>query len=310
MDYPPLREDVSRLGAAAPSYDNHAENEARAHLAETLLGAQSGPNASLPDLAELARALLALAAGTRKKVLLAVADNPSERLPWCAFGPELLVSLYTTNVHTRSDRLDRPLSLTCCASRPAWPPSLRHCNHRHGPSGRDGRRLAALALGSCRVLATQCRGGSWCSPWRLGGWPRTTRRWRSVSEPAFPWVSRSPPIPPRVPTSTRCFSVDRFGRMSAGRRSRSSTVRIYCSPRQRLLAAARALVEAWEAGRPLNIRLREGPLRNRRPPRAQRGRSRSRSLQTVAGASRRANLDVPSAASHLSCERRRSCCGH
>src|SRR5699024_4349347 len=79
-------------------------------LKDMMLGPDADSSLALPPLTELTAALASLAAGSRRKALLPVADAPAE-LALLRRGDELMVSYYGTGSAPEVFLLDRSVNL-------------------------------------------------------------------------------------------------------------------------------------------------------------------------------------------------------
>ena len=221
-------------------------------IAELLLGhAHARPE--LPALGELAEALLSLATGTRSKVLLAVRETPLE-YAIARRGDDLLVSCYETASHPELLLLNRTISITealdLCAVAARGSSALAETNvlaHIYARLAEqlDGADIAAHAPAELvdRTGGTLTAIDS--APLAFGF---------SAKIPAAGGITERAHA--RADVHAMLFSGTLYGSVQ-GRRVVLARGPILLSV-QRMVSAARALVDAWNADRTLHARLRAG----------------------------------------------------
>lgn len=221
-----------------------------------LLLAPGREHLELPSLADLGAALIALARGARRKALLPLASAPTE-YAFVRRDERVLVSAYDTLGAPEVHQLDREVSLATLLARCAAA-ARAEGRARGGLDGQIAERLAE------RIERTELlpdledlepvikRAGAFDAP---------------EDEPlAFGFEATLTPGPEasvrggaaRADVHALLFDGQlwafvRGRRLGLGRGPFMLTV-------QRMVCAVRALVDAWEAGRAANVRLRTGPF--------------------------------------------------
>ena len=235
---------------------SHLDEVVVAELRSLLL--DTGERLPLPPLTDVLSAALALAEGSRKKSLLPLGSAPAE-LVLLRRAHEVLVSYYMIDGPPEVRVLDRPISLRtlldACASAAERlgavdsEPTSRELTLRLA----DRARLTVL-LPESEALAPVLRRGGAQEP------PRG-------SEPlAFGFEAAIVPVadPPRQTTAHSDAHALLFqGTLwlwVRGRRIALARGPILLAI-QRMVAAVRAMIEAWEKGRAANVRLRAGGFR-------------------------------------------------
>ena len=210
---------------------------------------------SIPPLPELTGALTALARGHRHKALLPLLDRPAE-LALVRHGAQVLVSHYGTDSAPEVALLDRPVSLRraldVCARA-----TLEGARLDPDPTGRQlavrvaERAMRATVTEDATVPTTIARqGGALGAPSEDVGL-------------AFGFDARLSPGAGAVSGTSARADVHALlfeGTLWAWVRGRRLTLArgpILLAV-QRMVAATRALVDAWESGRAVNLRLRVG----------------------------------------------------
>lgn len=240
--HPELREATSR-----------SDLEMESALGDLLLGANAP--LALPSVADILSAAIALAEGTRQKSILPLGMAPAE-LVLLRRGPTVLVSYYETHGAPEVRVLDRAVSLeallhrlseiaTELAARSSEPTSRELISELA-----ERARRVAIAPQREAICPVLKRGGAVDAP--RGGTPL-----------AFGYEARIVPLadPPRQSTAHSDAHALLFdGTLWMWTRDRR--VPLVRGPIMlaiaRMVAAARALVEAREKRRPANVRLRAG----------------------------------------------------
>lgn len=223
-------------------------------VARLLLGEAHG-SLEIPALPELTAAATALAAGQRHKTLLPLASSPAE-LALVRHGDRVLVSCYTTATTPEVFVLHRPVPLRSlldvCAH--ATREAARHDDDRTART--IAERLAERALATAVAEPEDD-----LSPIaRTGGTHEAPRRGEAL---AFGWEARfhagtsvKTARASRADVHALLFDGTLFCHLH-GRRVLLAKGPIVL-PVLRMLAAVRALLEARDAGRNANVRLRAG----------------------------------------------------
>lgn len=207
----------------------------------------------LPAVADILSAALALAEGSRVKSLLPLGAAPAE-LVLLRRGNRALVSYYRIDGPPEVQVLDRPLSLRLlldgCADA-----AERLGTHDSDPISRElSLRLAQRARETRIAKERDAR-----APVHKSGGALHAPR----SALAFGFDAAIVPVadPPRQTTAHSDTHALLF-QGSLWMWARGRRIPLLRGPImlavQRMIAAMRALVEAWEAGRPANVRLRAG----------------------------------------------------
>jgi len=228
-------------------------------LAELLFAksVRSDATPPLPSVGELTAGLTSLARGLRRKVLLPLADEPLEYALVRRDG-RVLVSIYETASAPEVLQLDHPVDLAtlleACARK-----ALEQAQLAADPVGRQiGVRTAERAR---RTSLSPDPAASARSERHSYGVDEDT------DEPlSFAFDARIHPErglssgASRATTSADIHALLFEGILTArvrGRRLALSRGPIVLAA-QRMVVAVRALVDAWESGRPLNVKLRTG----------------------------------------------------
>jgi outer membrane protein assembly factor BamB len=234
----------------------HAEpTEARDALRALLLGSAL-TDGDLPPLAELLGALLSMAEGTRRKTLLPLAGQPGE-YAILRRGGNVLVSYYHTDSSPEVVVLDRrvPLRALLDASAAALAESLEQ--ESDGWARELGARLVQRA--GERAIAPEPDTG--CSATRTpGGALEDPGEKQPLAFGFEAAIFASSEAPRDVIAHADVHAMLFGGALWAwvrGRRIPLARGPILL-PVQRMVMAVRALVEASENDRPLNVRLRSG----------------------------------------------------
>lgn len=218
----------------------------------TLLFGIENPGAELPPLADLLAGLLSLADGTRQKVLLPLSVIPAE-LVFVRRGDEALVSHYTTGPVPEIILHDAPRSLralldaaSACVAEP-------------------GESMVTPALTRLGERARQCVLVPDVDPApraieRSGGFCQGSDEDAAL---AFAFTAMLAPQADSLTEGSSRADVHAMlfdGSLSAHIRGRHvplmrGTVMLAV---QRMVAAVRSMVDAWQAGRTMNVRLRSG----------------------------------------------------
>jgi outer membrane protein assembly factor BamB len=211
----------------------------------------------LPSVADLTACATSLARGVRRKALLPVPTNPIE-LALARRGDEVLVSCYGTDsapvVHVWNRRVALSRLLEACAHA-----AMESARFDPDPNGRRlAVRLAERALAVDASLAPApegrdvlCRGGCLQS---VAGAPLAFGFAASIGEGGEPTADRSL----RADIHAMLFDGVLWG-FVRGRRIVLARGPILLAV-QRMVHAVRAMVDAWEMGRPAHVRLRAGGL--------------------------------------------------
>ncbi|MDQ3037838.1 MAG: hypothetical protein M3Y87_35920, partial [Myxococcota bacterium] len=235
----------------------HEAMPAPAHdaLLSLLLGAPSR-DAELPPLQDLLGALIAMAEGTRRKSLLALVAQPAE---WAMLrrGSNVLVSYYHTDSSPDVVVLDRrvPLRALLDATAAALDEHIAREDDAWGReiAGRLVRRASGLAITSdddTGISATR----------RLGGALEDPGEKQPLSFGFEAAMFPSPECPREAIAHADVHAMLFGGSLWAwvrGRRIPLSRGPILLAV-QRMVSAARALIEAAESDRAANVRLRSG----------------------------------------------------
>lgn len=245
---PPLAADTEFPTASAP--------DALAGLRALLLGAGS-PHAEIPPLPDLMAGATALAEGRRGKVILALARTPAE-FALVRRGSQVLVDCYSTLSTPEVLLRDRAISLR---------ELLSACTRagraiaKANPDTLNGRALRKLSarVARARICSSErsvtldhvrCTGGSLDSPGQhvplsFGFEANIPRSGSEAGEPhAF--------------ADVHALLFDGELWAFSGERRVSLVRGPIMLAAQRMVSAVRALVEAWQAERPVHVRLRAG----------------------------------------------------
>jgi outer membrane protein assembly factor BamB len=227
---------------------------AAAELRRMLLGSVSH-DLPLPALPDLLSALLALADGAREKSILPLGTAPAE-LVLVRRGARVFVSYLVVDGVTEPRALDRPIALDTLLTRCAAIAEAAAMADSDPTSRAITLKLAERAKG-----AVLCAVSSEPEPVEKSG--------GAVAAPvariplAFGFQAEIVPLsdPPRQAGEHSDAHALLF-RGSLWMWARGRRVSIVRGPVmiavQRMVAAVRALIEAWETSRPLNVRLRAG----------------------------------------------------
>jgi outer membrane protein assembly factor BamB len=207
-------------------------------------------------MADMAAAAAELARGTRRKALLPLVHRPAE-MAWLRRGDDVLISYYETGSSPDIVTLDRPVPMDALLEQ-CTKAALEFAEATSDPTARQiNRRLAERALRSnvdtgYQIPEDYVR--------RSGGDEEAPE-----SAPGLAFGFEADILPgsssPHVGSSQADIHALLFrGRLWAFVRGKK--LRISDGPilmvAQRMLVAARALVDAWEGDRPANVRLRAG----------------------------------------------------
>lgn len=227
-------------------------------LAAFLAGDDGSP-APLPDLVDLASAVTSLAEGTRRKMLVPLADVPIE-YALARRGATALVSCYDTTSTPEVLLLDRAIDLRALLDACADAALARAAATLDATERAIATRLAERCA---RCVVTPDPFAEAAPVRRAGG---------AVDAPgedaplAFGFVAQIMPGAPHADGGMLRADVHATlfpGTMWAwvrGRRIVLSRGSIMLAT-QRMIVAVRALVDAWQSGRPANVRLRSGAFR-------------------------------------------------
>lgn len=234
-----------RASAASPRelYDLH----------ELLLGSHVGPSLT-PALSELLTGVVALCHGVRRKLLLPVASQPVE-LALVRHGDVAHVSYYSTDSTPESFVHERPVDLRVLLNALCRVALAVH----EGGASIEAQSIVALASAASR-LSLAASGTGPRGVQRIGG---------CIEEPdpdaplAFGF-SATIPSTTDAPTDSHAFA-DVHAMLFRGELWAYSRGRRFVVSRgplmliaQRMVNAVRALVDAWQAHREMNIRLCSG----------------------------------------------------
>lgn len=245
---PPLSLDELSAQAGATS---HAFTEL-----ERLLLASTAPRLALPPLPDLVVGAITLAEGTRRKVILPLGGEAAE-FALVRRGPQVLVDCYRTEALPEIVQRERSIELRALLDACA-----RACARQARAAGRSttGRALRKLATRVARVAIApegwgsasivRCTGGTLTSPGQqaplaFGFEASIPRRGSDLTEQhAFADVHAL-----LFEGELWAFSGERRMLLVRGPIMLAA---------QRMLAAVRALVDAWQAERPVHVRLCAG----------------------------------------------------
>ena len=247
----PMRESAERT--KSPSSDS---TDPRGALVLALLG--SSTPAELPPLADLVAAVADLAEGARSKVILPLGSRPAE-YALVRRGDHALVSHYETGgvpeVVVRDRVVPLRALLATCAS------TARALAHREG-DGASGDAYVRLAARS-EVAAASMVGDAHAhaAPVEVvGGFQEQPSDLVALafgfSAQILPSVDGLPEGSARADVHATLFE-GRLWAYSRGRRIALARGPIFLVA-HRLVAAVRALIDAWEAERGVHVRLRTG----------------------------------------------------
>lgn len=244
-----------RISPRCPWPAGEPISEAWRTVAGLLLG-EALEGAELPRLADLTAAVTSLARGTRAKVLLPLTETPAE-FALMRRGDQILVSYYETGAAPDVHVLDRCVDVDTL---------VRACGRASldaaGAVADPTERQIALRLGE-RALRVDVSAG------RTANVRAVTRRGGALDEPgseiplAFGFEAAIKPggsgtAAPSVQADMHALLFE--GTLWAfvrGRRVHLARGPIMLAA-QRMVVAVRSLVDAWDAGRPANVRLRSG----------------------------------------------------
>ncbi|HJL15123.1 MAG TPA: PQQ-binding-like beta-propeller repeat protein [Sandaracinaceae bacterium LLY-WYZ-13_1] len=243
----PIRPDAPTPRAC----DEDAERAVHDELRRLLLG--DVEPLPLPPVADILSAALALADGSRVKSLLPLGAAPAE-LVLLRRASRVLVSYYRIDGPPEVEVLDRPLALRALLDRCA------DAAERLGQSDSEptSRELTLRLAERARAATIDVERAAAATVRKSGGAVRAPR-----APLAFGFEAALVPVadPPRQTTAHSDAHALLFpGALwmwARGRRIPLVRGPIMIAV-QRMVAAVRALVEAWEAGRPANVRLRAG----------------------------------------------------
>jgi outer membrane protein assembly factor BamB len=217
------------------------------------------PPPELPPLADLLAALLGLAEGTRRKVLLPLAAQPAE-YALLRRGANVLVSYYHTDSSPEVLCLDRRVPLRASIDGAALALAEELESERNLWAREFGRRLIARA--SEIAIADDADSGRSATRYFGGAIENPGDK-----ELAFGFEAAIFPSNESTPTSGRgaIWHADVHAMLFSGRlwawvRGRRIPLAKgpILLPVQRMVSAVRALVDAAERHRPMNVRLRSG----------------------------------------------------
>jgi outer membrane protein assembly factor BamB len=225
-------------------------------LAALLLGRQASGRQELPPLADLVAGALALALGQRRKVILPLARMPAE-LALVRREHNIAVDYYGTEAAPEVLQRERIIALQSLLDACARACALQAGVDQSGVNGRALRRLEAK-LKRTRVVAEErraskplrCTGGTLTSPGAQVplsfGFEALIPQSNgdSIEQHAFADVHAL-----LFEGELWAFSGERRVRLARG------PIMLVA---QRMLAAVRSLVDAWQGERAMNVRLRSG----------------------------------------------------
>lgn len=232
----------------------------RSELAELLFAKNVRPDATppVPSVGELTAGLTSLARGLRRKVLIPLADEPLEYALVRRDG-RVLVSIYETASAPEVHQLDHPVDLATLLEACARC-ALEQAQLAADPIARQiGVRTAERAR---RTTLSPDPAASAQSERHSYGEDEDTDEPLSFAFEAriHPERGLSSASSSRATTSADIHALLFEGILTArvrGRRLVLSRGPIVLAA-QRMVVAVRALVDAWESGRPLNVKLRTG----------------------------------------------------
>jgi outer membrane protein assembly factor BamB len=248
-----LEDNVLPLRAASPLPTRQSGGDPFGELRELLLG-DANPALELPALPDLIAAVCALASGARRKALLPLRDTPIE-LALVRRGEHVLIDCYGTDgtpeLLLREREIELRSMIDACAE--ASRRSASATPERATASGLEqlAERLGTLALQPdvhAQLGALRCSGGSLDSP--------------GPDVPlAFGFTAEIVPNPDAAPEALAFDDVHALlfsGRLWAFAGGRRLTVveGPIALAVQRMVAAVRALCDAWQAERNVHVRLR------------------------------------------------------
>lgn len=249
----PMRVIPIRPANASPTSSPRAADEGQ--TLEALRALLLGPiePVPLPPVADVLSAALALAEGSRVKSLLPLGAAPAE-LVLLRRGERVLVSYYRIDGPPQVEVLDRPVDLRALLD------GCADAAERLGAldSEPTSRELTLRLAGRARAMEVRPERDLRAPVRKSGGAVEAPR-----AKLAFGFEAAIVPVadPPRQTTAHSDTHALLFpGQLwmwARGRRIPLLRGPIMLAV-QRMVAAARALVEAWEAGRPANVRLRAG----------------------------------------------------
>lgn len=242
-----------------------AERAATRELAQMLLGSVrigDGDPPELPSLPDLITTVVALAEGTRRKVLLPLGGTPAE-FALVRRGDEILVSCYDTGPAPEPIVLDRKLDLARLLDQCATA-ARQLAETRTREAERTRLQTLAARAADARIAPDREDGPTLVQ--RVGG---------EIGEPddgvplAFGFTAAIPPGVGRAPGPLAepddVARADVHALLFEGRLwgwARGRRVMLARGPIllavQRMVAAVRALIDAATAGRSANVRLRAG----------------------------------------------------
>ena len=249
---------LSEQGTATPPETRNSRVQDRIQLralARLLLGA-NGDLEHLPRMTDMTAAAAALARGTRRKALLPLTHQAAE-MAWLRRGDEVLVSYYETGSSPEVITLDREIPIRDLVEQCAKA-AVEVSESTPDPTARQiTRRLAERALRSdCndgyRVPAEYIR--------RCGGHSTPPK-----DTPGLAFGFQADILPNGETSVNGASQADIHALLFQGQLwtyVRGKRLRICNGPvllvAQRMLLAVRSLVDAWEAERSTNVRLRAG----------------------------------------------------
>jgi outer membrane protein assembly factor BamB len=250
-----LEDNVRHLGIDRLPAVTHTESEPHARLRELLFGDDSSLR-ELPALADLIAAVLALASGTRHKVILPLSEAPAE-FTLVRRGPRILVDCYGTESTPEIFVREREIELVTL---------MEHCSElsrRSAQLGVDPTTAAALLQLSRRVQRTRvrpdpnaelrplrCTGGSLESP------GANVPLAFGFSAEIMPSLDQAPESHAFADVHALLFSGSLWA--FAGDKRLPLFEGPIMLAAQRMVTAVRALCEAWQADRAVHVRLCSG----------------------------------------------------
>lgn len=225
-------------------------------LAALLLGRHANGRQELPPLADLVAGALALALGQRRKVILPLARMPAE-FALVRREHNVAVDCYGTEAAPEVLQRERVIELQSLLDACARACALQAGVEPTGPNGRALRRLETK-LRRTRIVPDErrtgrpvrCTGGTLTSPGRevplSFGFEALIAQSNGDSGEQHAFADVHALL---FEGELWAFSGERRVRLARG------PIMLVA---QRMLAAVRALVDAWQGDRPLNVRLRAG----------------------------------------------------
>ena len=247
----PLRENADRIGSSS----NDAIDP-RGALVAALLGISTP--AELPPLADLVAAIADLAEGARSKVILPLGSRPAE-YAFVRRGDAVYVSHYETGGVPEVVVRDRVVALRALLAVCATTARALAAREGDGASGGAYLRLASRAEVAAASMIVDAHADT--APVEvLGGFQEQPTEQVALafgfSAQILPSVDSVPEGSARADVHATLFE-GRLWAYSRGRRIALARGPIFLVA-QRLVAAVRALIDAWEAERGVHVRLRTG----------------------------------------------------